>query len=126
MAQNGFPAKRPANGMRRLYNTGRFPVMLSKTPAQEPEPAVPAAPAADAVTQTLDKILASQPFHNAESQKALLRYVVNETLAGRGEQLKEYTIGVEVFQRKETYDPRYDNTVRLKAQRLRSSLAKYY
>jgi hypothetical protein len=40
--------------------------------------------------------------------------------------LKEYTIGVEVFQRKETYDPRYDNTVRLKAQKLRWSLTKYY
>ena len=92
----------------------------------ESEYAVSAVPPAEAVTQALEKILASQPFHNAESQKAFLRYVVNETLAGRGEQLKEYTIGVEVFKRKESYDPRYDNTVRLKAQKLRWSLSKYY
>ena len=99
---------------------------LTKTPARESECAVSAIPPADAVIQALEKILASQPFHNAESQKAFLRYVVNETLAGRGEQLKEYTIGVEVFKRKESYDPRYDNTVRLKAQKLRWSLSKYY
>jgi TolB-like protein/Tfp pilus assembly protein PilF len=120
---------RSTNSVRKLYNVGRSPIMqLPKTPsAKESEPAVAAAvPTGEAVSQTLDKILASSPFHHAESQKAFLRYVVNETLAGRGDQLKEYTIGVEVFQRKETYDPRYDNTVRLKAQKLRWSLAKYY
>jgi hypothetical protein len=99
---------------------------LPETPAQEPEYTVSEIPSADAVTQGLERILASQPFHNAESQKAFLRYVVNETLAGRGEQLKEYTIGIEVFKKKESYDPRYDNTVRLKAQKLRGSLSKYY
>jgi len=83
-------------------------------------------PSPEAVNQALEKILASQQFHNAESQKAFLRYVVKESLAGRGDQLKEYAIGIEVFQRKETYDPRYDNTVRLKAQKLRWSLARYY
>ncbi len=99
---------------------------LPKTSARESEHAASAIPSADAVSRALERIVASQPFHNAESQKAFLRYVVNETLAGRGEQLKEYTIGVEVFKRKESYDPRYDNTVRLKAQKLRWSLAKYY
>ena len=99
---------------------------LTKSPAQEPEYSVGATPPTDAVARALETILASQPFHNAESQKAFLRYVVNETLAGRGEQLKEYTIGVEVFKKKESYDPRYDNTVRLKAQKLRWSLSKYY
>ncbi len=98
----------------------------AKTPAGEPEYAVSDKPSADAVIDALERIVASQPFQNAESQKAFLRYVVNETLAGRGEQLKEYSIGVEVFRKKESYDPRYDNTVRLKAQKLRWSLAKYY
>ena len=83
-------------------------------------------PPPEAVSQALEKILASQQFQNAESQKAFLRYVVSESLAGRGDQLKEYAIGVEVFQRREDYDPRYDNTVRLKAQKLRWSLARYY
>jgi TolB-like protein/Flp pilus assembly protein TadD len=94
--------------------------------AQPSEEPVAAGPSPEAVIQALDKILLSQQFHNAESQKAFLRYVVNETLAGRGDQLKEYTIGLEVFQRKDSYDPRYDSTVRLKAQKLRWGLAKYY
>ena len=98
---------------------------VRKTEQQSDEPLI-GAPSPETVVQALDKILASQQFHNAASQKAFLRYVVNETLAGRGDQLKEYTIGLEVFQRKESYDPRYDNTVRLKAQKLRWSLAKYY
>src|SRR5262249_2033592 len=114
-------------GLTKLYNAVRSTVMeLPKSPTREPEYAGSAIPPADAVIQALEKILASQPFHNAESQKAFLRYVVKESLAGRGDQLKEYAIGVEVFQRKETYDPRYDNTVRLKAQKLRWSLARYY
>jgi TolB-like protein/Flp pilus assembly protein TadD len=99
-----------------------MPVLKTAHPPEEPGTGV----SPEAVIQALDKILASQHFHNAESQKAFLRYVVNETLAGRGDQLKEYTIGLEVFQRKDSYDPRYDNTVRLKAQKLRWSLAKYY
>src|SRR5437764_12464595 len=113
-------------GLHFLYNEPRclsMPVLKTAQPSEEP---VTGAPSQEAVIQALDNILESQQFHNAESQKAFLRYVVNETLAGRGDQLKEYTIGVEVFQRKETYDPRYDNTVRLKAQKLRWSLAKYY
>jgi TolB-like protein/Tfp pilus assembly protein PilF len=93
---------------------------------QPREEIVGAEPSAEAVSQALDKILASHQFQNSEGQKAFLRYVVNETLAGRADQLKEYTIGVEVFHRKETYDPRYDNTVRIKAQKLRWSLARYY
>ncbi len=100
--------------------------MPKTTPANQPESPVAAPPTAEEVTQALDRILASQPFHNAESQKAFLRYVVNETLAGRGDQLKEYTIGIEVFKRKESYDPCYDNSVRLKAQKLRWSLSRYY
>lgn len=118
---------RSTAGLTKLYNAQRSPVVeLTRTPLRETEYAVSGIPSADAVNQSLERILASQPFHNAESQKAFLRYVVNETLAGRGEQLKEYTIGVEVFKRKESYDPRYDNTVRLKAQKLRWSLLKYY
>src|SRR5438067_2425465 len=109
-----------------LYNYRRCSSMSVVKTAQQSEEPVTGGPSPEAVMQALDKILLSQQFHNAESQQAFLRYVVNETLAGRGDQLKEYTIGLEVFQRKDSYDPRYDNTVRLKAQKLRWSLAKYY
>src|SRR5256885_988264 len=101
-------------GTSHMYNVLHRGMPVPKPFDQPREEAVGAEPSAEEVTQALDKILASHHFQNAEGQKAFLRYAVNETLAGRAGQLKEYTIGVEVFQRKETYDPRYDNTVRIK------------
>ena len=48
------------------------------------------------------------------------------SLAGAGHELKEYAIGVEVFDRKPSYDPRVDPIVRVEARRLRSKLAAFY
>lgn len=56
----------------------------------------------------------------------LLRHVVEKTLAGEADQLKEYAVGMEVFDRDETYDPRLDSIVRVEAGRLRSRLEEYY
>ena len=55
-----------------------------------------------------------------------LRYVVERTLAGEGDQIKEYVIGVAVFGRGEDYDPRLDSIVRVEARRLRTKLDEYY
>ncbi len=55
-----------------------------------------------------------------------LRFTVEEALGGRAENLKEYLLGVEVFDRKSQFDPRVDPIVRVEARRLRSKLAKYY
>jgi hypothetical protein len=55
-----------------------------------------------------------------------LRLAVEQTLAGKASELKEYLIGVEVFDRKATYDPRLDPIVRVEARRLRSKLTAYY
>jgi len=74
----------------------------------------------------LDKILAAQTFANSGRQSRFLRFVVEQTLDGRGPQLKEYLIGVEVYDRGEGYDPRVDTIVRVEASRLRSRLADYY
>jgi hypothetical protein len=52
--------------------------------------------------------------------------VVEETLAGRGELIKEYMIGVEAFQRGDNFDPRLDPIVRTQARKLRARLEKYY
>ena len=49
-----------------------------------------------------------------------LRYVVERALAGEGDQLKEYVIGVAVFGRGDDYDPRLDSIVRVEARRLRT------
>ena len=55
-----------------------------------------------------------------------LRFIVQETLQGRAAQLKEYLIGVEVFDRDHSYDPRTDPVVRGEARRLRTKLMEYY
>jgi adenylate cyclase len=78
------------------------------------------------VRQQLDRILDSPGFAGSVRLKRFLRYVVEQQLAGEGAKLKEYAIGVEVFDRKEPYDPRLDSIVRVEAGRLRSKLDEYY
>lgn len=83
-------------------------------------------PSGDDVRRQLDRLLASAGFANAGRMSRFLRFVVEQTLAGEGERLKEYVIGVEVFDRDASYDPRLDSIVRVEAARLRSKLAEYY
>jgi len=74
----------------------------------------------------LDQVLASKNFAAAGRLSRLLRYVVDKTLANQTDQLKEYSVGVDVFERDEKYDPRLDSIVRVEAGRLRSRLDEYY
>src|SRR4051794_5689294 len=55
-----------------------------------------------------------------------LRFVVETTLDGKSESIKEYVIAIEVFEKAEDYDPQTDSTVRTEASKLRSRLARYY
>ena len=55
-----------------------------------------------------------------------LRLAVIETLEGRSDDLKEYRLGLEVFDREPSFDPGADPIVRVEARRLRAKLAKYY
>ncbi len=57
------------------------------------------------VRAELDRILATKGFSSAGRLSKLLRYVVEKTLAGETDQLKEYAVGVEVFERDSNYDP---------------------
>src|SRR5271157_398646 len=84
-----------------------------------------AAVAAGVRTQ-LEQVLASPSLRDAELLKRFLRYVVEKTLAGEGDQLKEYRLGVEVFDRDASFDPRLDPVVRMAARRLRAKLQEYY
>ena len=74
------------------------------------------------VRAELDRILASKGFATAGRLSKLLRYVVEKTLAGETDQLKEYAVGIEVFERDDKYDPRLDSIVRVEAGRLRTKL----
>ena len=79
-----------------------------------------------AVRKQLDRVLHSGPFAHSRRRQRFLEYVVNETLAGRGERLKGYNVGIEVFDRPESFDPAVDPIVRIEAARVREKLREYY
>ncbi len=79
-----------------------------------------------AVREQLDRIFASAPFQQSRRRQRFLEYIVNETLAGRGDRLKGYTIAREVFDRPESFDANVDPIVRVEAGRLRDRLREYY
>jgi adenylate cyclase len=74
----------------------------------------------------LEKILAHQLFSRSGRMVRFLRLTVERALAGQADELKEYLLGVEVFDRKSSYDPRVDPIVRVEARRLRAKLKAYY
>ena len=86
----------------------------------------PAAISTEAVQAELDKILASSLFQNSARLSQFLRFTVKTVLGGNGERIKEYLVGVEVFGRDGSYDPRIDPVVRVEAGRLRAKLEEYY
>lgn len=71
-------------------------------------------------------MLASRWLRESQQLCALLRHVVEATLAGETDGLKEYSLGREVFHRPPDYDPRSDAIVRVQASLLRKRLASYY
>ncbi len=81
---------------------------------------------AEAVQAQLERILASESFAHAERLRRFLRFTVEQTIQGQALNLKEYVLGVKVFDREESYDPRVDPIVRVEAARLRSKLRDYY
>jgi TolB-like protein/Tfp pilus assembly protein PilF len=83
-------------------------------------------PDQNAIREELGRILNSGPFAQSRRRQRFLEYIVNETLAGRGDRLKGYKIAVEVFDRPETFDPVTDPLVRIEAARLREKLREYY
>ena len=83
-------------------------------------------PDADAVLSALDKVLASEEFARSPRIVGFFRFVVVETLEGRGDYIKAYTIALEAFGRDEAFDPQLDPVVRVQAVRLRRMLKEYY
>jgi hypothetical protein len=74
----------------------------------------------------LSRVLACHEFRTSKRSQDFLRYVVENTLNGHADMLKERTIGIEVFGRPTSYDPGDDATVRVKAGEVRKRLGIYY
>ena len=83
-------------------------------------------PTPEEVRAQLERLLASEALATAARLRRFLRFIVERTLDGEGQQLKEYAVGIEVFERDEQYDPRIDSIVRVEAGRLRARLLEYY
>lgn len=81
---------------------------------------------ADAIREQLESIVRDPAFRSSKRSIQFLRYVVEQTLADAPEQIKERTIGVEVFGREPLYDTNEDHVVRTAAGELRKRLAIYY
>lgn len=79
-----------------------------------------------AVQAQLERILANPLFRNSRRYPSLLRYVVERTLDGHPAELKERTLGIEVFGREPDYDTNLDPVVRTTATEIRKRLAQYY
>ena len=85
-----------------------------------------AAPEADEVLEELERISASADFDGSPRSRDFLRFIVEETLAGRQAGLTQDAIASRVFRRREDFDPTLDPIVRIQAGRLRRSLERYY
>lgn len=82
--------------------------------------------ACTAQREQVERILAGNVFHGRDSLKRLLAYLFERTLNGTAGDLKEYTIGIEVFHKPDGYDPQQDGSVRQLVGKLRQKLEEYY
>jgi adenylate cyclase len=78
------------------------------------------------IQDALQRVLASRDFVNSERKQRFLKFVVQETLAGRAGRIKAYAIALDVFDRGPSFDPVADPVVRIEAGRLRRCLEHYY
>jgi hypothetical protein len=79
-----------------------------------------------AALEELERILASPAFTQAQRLSRFLRFTVEQVLHGGGDSLKEYHLGIAVFDKDESFDTRTDPIVRVEAGRLRTRLKEYY
>ncbi|MGJ5819368.1 tetratricopeptide repeat protein [Paludibaculum fermentans] len=93
-------------------------------PVEPPSPTI--APTQHQIRSQVQRILNAPAFAETERLRGLFSWLIDETLAGHGSQLKESLIGVEVFHRDTTWDPQSDALVRVQMRNLRIRLARHY
>jgi len=81
---------------------------------------------AEAIRAQLELLVRDEFFRSSKRSVAFLRYVVEQTLSGQANQIKERSIGIEVFGKDPAYDTNADHIVRTAAAELRKRLATYY
>src|ERR1700677_5142625 len=74
----------------------------------------------------VQRIIQSKAFRTSEVHRNLLNYLAEKSLSGTADSLKEYTVGLDVFAKPASYDPRQESVVRMHVARLRQKLSEYY
>lgn len=90
------------------------------------EAATPAGPGRQEIEAQLSRLLEDSDFRKSRAASQFLRYIVEETLNGRPERLKSYTIATLALGRGNDFDPQISSVVRVQAKRLRTLLNNYY
>jgi TolB-like protein len=78
------------------------------------------------IRDQLNRILSSSVFKNSRVLSCFLKFVTDSTLAGKEQEIKEYSIGIHVLSRSKDFNPQLDSVVRINAGRLRRALKEYY
>lgn len=78
------------------------------------------------VRDEIERITSSTAFRMSDRLKHFITFVSSQVLQGKADNLKEYAVGVQVFGRETSFDPRTDPVVRVQARRLRERLERYY
>ena len=76
--------------------------------------------------QHLNDVVKGAAFKGSHRSGQFLQYIVEQTIAGRGDSLKERVIGVEFFGRSPSYDTGVDAIVRVTASEVRHRLLQHY
>ena len=100
--------------------TDRKPLFQQDKQDQNPTPD------AGMIQRQLERIFASPEFQATNRQREFLQFVVAETIAGRSDEIKGYTVATQVFGRSENFDQATDPLVSIQANKLRRALERYY
>jgi hypothetical protein len=96
------------------------------TESQGPQNGILNGVAESAVREQLDRLLANPFFSHSKRFPTFLRFVTEQTLAGESDNIKERTLGIEIFGRDADYDTASDPIVRVTAAEIRKRVAQYY
>jgi adenylate cyclase len=98
---------------------------MARSSQHSPSSAQPQ-PTAEEVRAHLDALLHDEALAISDRNRRFLAYIVEETLAGRGDRIKAYNVALTAFDRTDDFDPQTDPIVRIEASRLRRALEHYY
>ena len=99
---------------------------MTAAPSVQREASAGVLPSPAEIRAQVQRILADPDLQASSARRKLLQFIVEESLAGRAERLKGFTIAVAVFGRNDDFDPQTDPVVRVEARRLRRDLHSYY